>query len=258
MHIVKPEDMHRIAPLFEGWKETMIDSCLQGLMGSAWTDDLEAPQSAQIVVGDFCFFAGRPDTTFIRHIPEGFSSPCILMIPGHDGWNRPIEHIYPDCEAFTRYAFQKDGCCFNCARLEQYAAALPTGYRIQQIDRLLYDQIRRQDWAKDLCAQFPDYDHYRRNGLGFAVLHENQVVSGASSYTYYNGGIEIEIDTHEAHRRKGLALACASRLILTCLSRGIYPSWDAANMDSVALAQKLGYVLDKPYRAYAVSNPNRE
>jgi predicted GNAT family acetyltransferase len=68
----------------------------------------------------------------------------------------------------------------------------------------------------------------------------------------YGGGIEIEIATDPGYRRQGIALACASRLILTCLERGLYPSWDAANMASVRLAEKLGYHFDYAYPAYAV------
>ena len=41
-------------------------------------------------------------------------------------------------------------------------------------------------------------------------------------------------------------------LILECLERGWYPSWDAQNKESVALAEKLGYHFDYEYVAYEV------
>ena len=73
-----------------------------------------------------------------------------------------------------------------------------------------------------------------------------------SSYTAYQEGIEIEIDTREEYRRMGLAYACGARLILECLARGIYPSWDAHNLESAALAEKLGYHYDRPYTAFLI------
>jgi predicted GNAT family acetyltransferase len=73
------------------------------------------------------------------------------------------------------------------------------------------------------------------------------LVAGASSYSVYSGGIEIEIDTKPEYRRKGLATACGSKLILECLKRGLYPSWDAYDLRSAALAKKLGYQIDRPY-----------
>ena len=57
-------------------------------------------------------------------------------------------------------------------------------------------------------------------------------------------------------RRKGLAAAACAALILRCLDEGLYPSWDAQNMNSVHLAEKLGYELDHEYTAYEVTDVN--
>ncbi len=65
--------------------------------------------------------------------------------------------------------------------------------------------------------------------------------------------IEITIDTVEEERRKGLATIASAALILRCLDEGLYPSWDAQNMKSVRLAEKLGYEFDHEYTAYEVS-----
>ena len=65
------------------------------------------------------------------------------------------------------------------------------------------------------------------------------------------------MDTVPEERRKGLAcIACAS-LILRCLEEGLYPSWDAHNMGSVRLAEKLGYEFDHEYAAYELSGGER-
>ncbi len=47
--------------LFEGWEETLIWSCLQGVMGEVYADDVRNPASAMAILGDFVFFAGEPD-----------------------------------------------------------------------------------------------------------------------------------------------------------------------------------------------------
>ena len=80
------------------------------------------------------------------------------------------------------------------------------------------------------------------------------MVAGASSYSRYNDGIEIEIDTKTEHRRKGLASVCGAKLILECLDRDLYPSWDAQNMWSVGLAEKLGYHYSHTYTAYEITD----
>ena len=58
-------------------------------------------------------------------------------------------------------------------------------------------------------------------------------------------------------RRKGLATICCSALILDCLEEGLYPSWDAQNMNSVRMAEKLGYEFSHEYAAYEVASDLR-
>ena len=99
-------------------------------------------------------------------------------------------------------------------------------------------------------ALYGDYAQYRERGLGAVILKDGEPVSGASSYSGYLGGIEIEIDTRTDYRRRGLAYICGAKLILDCLERGWYPSWDAQNLWSVALAEKLGYHFDHEYVVY--------
>lgn len=250
---VSMKEMDKVAPFFEGWEETMIWSCLQGIKGNAWLDNKSEPRSAQIITGDLCFFAGTPNPELVKNIPEYFKSEYIYMIPQNEAWAEVIEQVYGDrSERFMRYAIKKEPDVFNKAKLKAYSERLPEGYSIAKIDEKLYEQIMQTGWARDLCVQFPTYDSFNKYAIGYVALYENEVVSGASSYTVYNKGIEIEIDTKEEHRRKGLALACAATLILDCLSKGLYPSWDAANKESVALSEKLGYHFDKEYVTYAI------
>ena len=58
-------------------------------------------------------------------------------------------------------------------------------------------------------------------------------------------------------RRKGFAKVVSAALILLCLEEGLYPSWDAQNMISVHLAEKLGYELDHEYMVYEVASDER-
>ncbi len=58
------------------------------------------------------------------------------------------------------------------------------------------------------------------------------------------------MDTHPACRGQGLATAASAALLLACLDRGLYPSWDAHTRQSLALAEKLGYRYSHAYPAY--------
>ncbi len=254
MEELKKENQYRVASLFEGWNETMIWSYLQGYMGRAWADDIENPKSAQIITGDFCLFAGTPSIELVNHIPKDFPSDCILMIPRDDSWANLIEREYQTgCEKLTRYAIKKETDIFNAEKLQSYLK-LPLEYSIRRIDEEIYHRVLVEEWSKYFCFHFQNYRDYEKSGLGFVIQRGDELVSGASSYTVYDKGIEIEIDTKPEYRRKGLALACASKLILECLDRGLYPSWDAANRQSVTMAEKLGYHFEKEYVTYAITD----
>ena len=67
----------------------------------------------------------------------------------------------------------------------------------------------------------------------------------------------LRCNTIEPERRKHFATIACSALILKCLDEGLYPSWDAQNMHSVRLAEKLGYEFDHAYTAYEVAEEVR-
>ncbi len=258
MQQVSKADMVAIAPLFAGMGDTMILTCLQGHMGRAWADDTACPRAAKIVSGDFCFLAGDSECeearTLAAHIPEDYPSPSLTIVSQHEGWDARVEEAFgASAKKFMRYALHKDASSMNHERLTAIAAQIPQDYRIVPIDARLFDMTRREEWSKDFCSQFIDFEDYKNRGVGFVALLGDEPVSGASSYTVYEGGIEIEIDTRKDHRQKGLAAACAAHLILACKERGLYPNWDAANKISLALAQKLGYRFEREYPAYRIT-----
>ena len=226
----------------------MLYAYLSGRMGYAATN--EDFRSAQVRVGDFCFFAGAPDAAVAAWQPEK-TRPYTVFIPRTRDWDALIEQAYPQARWSVRYAFRKCNA-FDTAQLRSFAAALPAGYVLRRMDEALYRQAAQQEWSRDLVSQYPAWESYAAHGAGYAVLQDGALVCGASSYADWPGGIEIEIeiDTHPAHRRRGLARACAAALMLDCLARSLHPSWDAANPVSAHLAQTLGYLPAGAYPVY--------
>ncbi|MCM1162285.1 MAG: GNAT family N-acetyltransferase [Roseburia sp.] len=240
-----------IKEIFENWNETLIWSCLQEIMGAIYTNSTE--DAAMAILGDFAFYAGNPDEELIRFKPGSCKQDFIIMVPQNGEWAELIEKCYGDkAKRVTRYAIKKEKEIFDIEKLEQAVLNLPAGYELKMIDESEYHMCQNNGWANDLVSQYKDYDTYKKLGLGVAALKDGELVAGASSYSRYNEGIEIEIDTREDHRRKGLAYACGAKLILECLKKGLYPSWDAQNKWSVALAEKLGYHFSHEYTAYEI------
>ena len=89
-------DLHvrqKLIPMFEKIDSTIILSCLQGHMGTAWVDDLENPTVAQITVGIFVFFAGNADTKAAEELLHNLPD-FTLAIVDSDEWKNRIETVH--------------------------------------------------------------------------------------------------------------------------------------------------------------------
>ncbi len=255
--IKKVTNTAAVEPLFSDWQETCIWSALQGIMGDIYTKDCKLPDAAMVILGDFCFFAGNPNAELVAYKPEDSNKSFIIMVPQNEAWAQLIEKQYGEsAKKITRHAIRKDKGTFDKEKLKQAAADIPEGYELRMIDKELYDVCLSEDWSRDFVSNYKDYAMFENLGLGVLMINKNtgEIVAGASSYSTYKDGIEIEIVTREDHQRKGLAYRCAAKLILECLDRNLYPSWDARTMISVALAEKLGYVYSHDYVAYDILN----
>ena len=260
---VPKEKLACLEPLFAGWEETLVWSVVQGCMGKAWADSLERPRAALLWVGDFLFLGGdaeaprRPEAGGVP--PPGAGQRGSLGCPpkrklaaAAGGSPRPAGQAHHP----VRHPEGAGGV--RPGKLRANLEKLPQGFTLEPIDEGLYHALLELDWARDFCAQFGSWEEYAAHGCGFVAIKDGQVAAGASSYTWYRGGIEIEIDTKAKYRRQGLALCCASALLLHCLERGLYPSWDAATPISVALAEKLGYHFSHAYPCLEIAVPTQK
>ena len=254
--VCKLKEQRKAAGLFAGWNETLIWSCLQGVMGEIYVDSEEDPVSGVAVIGDFCFLSGKPDRKILSCFEENgkFADRFFVMVPQNESWAELVrECLGKRAKQVERYAFRKEPDVFDRARLKAVVAGLPEEYSLRLIDRELFERCRNTEWCRDFVSTFPDYELYEERGLGVLLMRGEEILAGASSYTAYMEGIEIEIDTREDCRRRGFAYICGAKLILECLDRGLYPSWDAQNKWSVGLAEKLGYHFDYAYQAFEIS-----
>ena len=111
--IGKPESTAAAEEIFAEWQETLIWSCLQGVMGEIYTDRAVNPSSAMALLGDFCFLAGVPSEELTRFRPEGCGQEFVIMIPRDERWAQMIERCYKDkAKKVIRYAFHKEPDAF--------------------------------------------------------------------------------------------------------------------------------------------------
>lgn len=250
-------------PLFGAWEETLIESCLDGSMGEVLAGGVAPVRAAVARLGDFAFLAGDAQDpaaeALARGLLAGAAHPYLLAVPQDERWAALVRRVHPGrWRRVARYATKKDPQAFDRARLAALAESLPADTALQRMGPEAFARTRAQAWSRDMTAMYPTYEAYAAQSLGVVAVRGEEIVAGASGYSRYRGGIEIQIDTRADCRRQGLAAACAARLILDCLSRGLYPSWDAANLPSLRLAEKLGYRFSHAYESELIWAPGQE
>ena len=236
--------------LFDGWEETVIWSALDGTMGDLYAN--EALTAAAAVLGDIAFLASPTcDADAVQALLRDLKTRTdhsLILAAQNDEQFALCKALLGDVRCGIRDAVKQERGVFEPEKLERCAADLPEGYVLSGMTPEIWAQIKEKGgWMRDFISNFPSYEAFVAQALGVFALQNGELVCGASSYSAFDGGIEIEIDTHEAHRRRHLARACGAQLILDCLARGLYPSWDAANLMSLSLAQQLGYHFSHTY-----------
>lgn len=249
--MVQYKNSDKIQLLFGDWEESMLWSFFQGIMGKAFVNDVQNPVSAIVYVNCFAFAAGVPDEALVQEWYDREVDSFAIITAREEEWNRLFEKVGKEkCRRVERYAIKKEKDVFDSEKLETIVQTLSKEFVLKQIDQDIYRECMKYDWSIDFVQGYESYEQFEKFGLGVVAFCGDEMVAGASSYSSFENGIEIEIDTREDYRRRGLATACGAKLILECLKRGWYPSWDAQNKWSVALAEKLGYHYSHTYTAY--------
>ena len=233
----------------------LIQAGLSG-MGEIWGNHPSAPSCAVMRVGDFLFLGGKP-----VHPQEGVRLLSRLRGAPSEEWLARGDAVWEQSlrlagrwklGAATRTAFFPHAP-FQPDRLRAYIRDLPPGVALCPIDGPLYRACMERAWSRDFCSLYRDERDYLLRGRGILAVKGRELLSGASSYVSYPGGVEIQVETREDQRRRGLARACCARLILECLENGIDPTWDAANPASERLAIVLGYQVKERYPVWTLT-----
>lgn len=264
------KDGHILTPFFTNTYDSCPEAFLQGIMGRGFTDSSSQPTYGIIQMGDFCLLSGNgtgsEKTNILSILNNLFKNPNIILVPFTESWKLQLSSNPIYCKKI-RYALDKPplqkfdknklvSYISNTAYDPEYTDSVITKeFIIKSIDETCYDSIQNQDLDLSFSSNYPDYETFRRNGFGFVIIEEStgEIAAGASSFCSSLQTIEIEIATHPHYRQKGLATAISARMVLECMKQKKYPSWDATNLASVAVAQKLGYHFSKEYVSYVLA-----
>lgn len=256
--IQTPHQRVAVAAFFECVEISLARTFLQGYGGQAWCDCLENPRFAVIKCQGILIFGGDFSdpraSEFAAFLPHENNEWYIFC--NDNGWLPLIENAHPgQTRRYTRYSMNCDATTFDLDQLRRFVQDIPPEYEIVPIDKAYYEQAMSEEWSREFCSFFSSEEDFLKNGVGFCAVYRGRMVAGASTFSIFDGGIEVQIETHSKHQRRGLATACGAALILTCLAQNRQPCWDAISEPSRDLALKLGYTLRQSYTALLIETP---
>jgi len=183
----------------------------------------------------FIYLDGEADATICQKLLTDYASR--MFIPLSDDWKQ---------------TFEKDDGLASRTRYQMkplYASAVailpPVPYRLTPFDEKAFSLHPFHH-----CCNYAGFRDFAERGSGAVVWSGDEIVSSASSYISFENEVELDVSTLSDHRRKCLGLACAAAMLNDCFQRGITVHWDAQNLPSLRMAEKLGFVLDESYTAY--------
>lgn len=250
------EKRQTIRSICEESKEALVRGAVEGTVGRVWVPKLENSSYCLILVGDYAYLAGLP--------PKGSSAldlksqiyQCAAhayLIPQDELWADWLEEEFMgQIRKVSRYALKKEEHHFDTGVLKQYIHSIPKGIHIRQMDSTLYRQAFKQPWSYNLCMNFENEAHFTEKGFGYGAVKGKELIAGCSACGVSEGIVEVQVSTRKDYRRQGLALACSAAFLLECLEKNLIPNWSAVNLQSVGLAEKLGYVYDREYQVYQI------
>jgi RimJ/RimL family protein N-acetyltransferase len=264
--ILIPSEQHTaVQPLFTSLQQNLVvESVLDGhTLGRVYVNDPTNPRLAVLwTLMDTVLLAGQPDE---RHfpalrqlileemLPDARSRyiPHFTLTAGQPEWPTYFPALFPDQQLaeVPRHAFH------FVQQQVKWREILPPGMRLQPLDETFLAQNELENinapvgWVRSF---WPNTAAFAQHGLGFAVVDGTKVASWALSVYAGKGAVELGVETAVSHRGQGLATVAAAACLEACAERGLTPHWqcDAENTPSLRLAARLGFVIERHYRAH--------
>lgn len=251
VYLLPPALVRRVEPLFaaQTYDQPFRESVFDGTLTAPVVADHPTEPTAAVVGHPFYYFLAGPVTPALRAF--------LVDAPEESG---VFTHYYayaaesrewPDALAAERDFMILDRCDYKWPDGQpapDWRPALPDGATLARIDGAMAARVDRE-LDEHISANWGDYETFDRHGDGLALLMDGRVACAAYTSGMSRTQANVSIVTAPELRGRGLATLTCAALIEQLIARGVQPTWcsDAINTGSRRLAQKLGFVEDKPY-----------
>lgn len=224
-----------------------IECVLEDQMGFAYVDNADNPSVYMIRIGPFYYFAGDMKGAGALDMIKEFQ-PYNLFMSASEGWADAFKLVYGErFFKIERYSFSSEN--LSVEHVGKLCQASTFAENAKRMDVILLEGMKGKDHFIDV-SDFESFADFEKRGIGFYIEKDGKIIGAAYSSLVCSTGIEVSLFVEEEYRQQGVATVLSANLIRWCLEHGMDAHWDAANLESCKLAEKLGYLPSGPYSAY--------
>lgn len=164
---------------------------------------------------------------------------------GHQvGWDRTIREIL--CEQSYEESNQKVYKLYEGTYKEYDEPIIDETYTVLKVTKenlVTYSLLEQSFFVSQIISFWNSLESFFEKGIGYVILHENQVVSFCFSGFVSGNMHAVNIETILEHRGKNLAKKVAHTFVQECFKKEYVPYWDCmeVNKSSIAVAESLGF-----------------
>lgn len=229
----------------------LINSVLDGHTGKMLVDSVNDPRFSRLDTGAFTIFGGSADHKGVIDLIK--YSPIFVVTPENKSWAELLISVFNHKITklpFTEYHSET----IEIEQLSEIIKGLPSEYELRRLDRDLCEQLSKDILNDYFFENYNSTDDFLDRGIGFCILFNQKIVSAATSMASSRNAIDVEIETRDNYRNKGLGTVVGAKLLLHCIQNDMVPKWLAANNDSERLAEKLGLSKGTFYETFLIDD----
>lgn len=224
-------------------------STLTGYGGSLFVDDIIFPQLFVLKNTIYLAIVGNVNKIKLEFIKCLIEPKCWIVSDTYE-WLELIARCYPKSVFIKRDSMIFDGLIPD--KYDKIISSLPSDYEIQKIDAN-YANIIAESWCSRLLIGYNSIYEFDKYGIGYCIIKDGFVVSGATSLLRTASGAELQIMTHHRFEHKNFAKISCINFILHCINKNTLPFWEAANATSRHIAESLNFHLNFTYDSLYIS-----
>jgi hypothetical protein len=251
------DDISKIVRIFDSFDiaRAIIIPSIKQRRCQLWVDSLASPSAVLWRLKMLNVLAGDWNCDEASELVSMLEPEQVLIAPDME-WSNIVRKIWGahlEIHRRTRFSPKSLEIKYLCESRDNFSE----GYTIERMDLITVKSLDKRIHLY-IPMFFGSSADFFEKGIGFCIKDGGKVVSSATTLAPFIDEFEAQVNTinDSRYRRKGLATAVSSALLVYALEHDLIPHWDAENDISVKLALILGYTDPQPYESYVIKSFN--